>query len=298
MTTTVLKKGWNSMILLDAISQFEKYQISIDRSDKTVEAYRNDLLFFVKYLVDTYNCTPYLTDVTAEDIENYFYHLKMERGYSPASLKRKLAVFRTFYNFCNKKKYCTSNAAVHVETIKQEHREKGFLTSGEVLQLVEAIEHNLMKKIILTLYYTGLRISECINLTLEEIDFERNTIKIFGKGKKERIVPLNIKLKEILIDYLEHERPYSKTNNLFCTAASGAVSDSYVNKFVKKAVDKLGWNKEVTCHTFRHSFASNLVKKNVNVVQIQKLLGHTSLSTTTVYTHTRLEDLTAAVNQL
>ncbi|MEW9702597.1 tyrosine-type recombinase/integrase [Paenibacillus sp. SI8] len=286
------------MVLLEAIGQFEKYQTSIDRSEKTIEAYRNDLLFFVKYLVDAYNCTPYLTDVTSEDIEDYFFYLKKERGYSPASLKRKLAVFRTFYNFCNKKKYCNTNAAVHVETIKQEHREKEFLTSGEVLQLVDAIDHQLMKKVVLTLYYTGLRISECINLTLEEIDFKHNTIKIYGKGKKERIVPLNLKLKEILLHYIENERPYSKTNNLFCTAASGGVSDSYVNKLIKTAVDKLGWNKEVTCHTFRHSFASNLVKKNVNVVQIQKLLGHTSLSTTTVYTHTKLDDLTSAVNQL
>jgi integrase/recombinase XerD len=287
------------MFLYEAIEQFGKYQLTIDRSQNTIHAYKNDLHFFANYLVEAYNCKPYLTDVTAEDIEDYLNYLKESRDYTSASRKRKLAVFRTFFNFCIKKKYCLNNVAVDVESIKVKYQERLFLDEQEVMKIVDQIGHKLIRLVVQTLFFTGLRISECIQLKLEDVNFDRNEIKVMnGKGDKERLVPIHHKLLPLLQDYIENLRPYSRTDNFFSTQTSGKVSAPYVNKFISEAVSQLGWSKKISCHTMRHAFASNLVKRNIHVVQIQKLLGHTSLTTTSIYTHAKFDDLTAAVNQL
>jgi integrase/recombinase XerD len=283
----------------DAIEQFRVYQHSLDLTENTIHAYRNDLLFFSKYLSDTYNYTPYLTDVTTEDFENYLSHLKDRLGYTAASRKRKLAVFRTFMNFCMKKKYTFTNPAVLVDSIKVKHQERLYLDEKEVMQIIENITHPLVKLVVFTLYYTGMRISECIHLKLNDVHFERNEIRVVdGKGKKERLIPISHKLLPHIKQYKEHVRPYTKSDNFFCTATSGGISAPYVNRLLCEATRQLGWSLHVTCHTMRHAFASNLVKRNIHVVQIQKLLGHTSLTTTSIYTHAKFEDLALAVNQL
>lgn len=287
------------MLFNDAIEQFRIYQLSVDKSKNTVKSYNNDLLFFVRYLVEVFNCTPYLTDVTSDDLENYLSHLKDAKNYTSASRKRKLAVFRTFFNFCIKKKYCIVNAAVGVETIKVKHQERLFLDEKEVMQIVEKIEHDLIRLVVLTLFYTGLRISECINLKLEDVDLSKSVIKVVeGKGMKDRHIPIHNKLLPLLKDYKENARPYTVTDNFFSTPTSGKVSAPYVNKYIAEAAGKLEWTVKVSAHTMRHAFASNLVKRNINVVQIQKLLGHSSLITTSIYTHAKFEDLELAVNQL
>lgn len=287
------------MLYSTAVEYFRVYQHSLDLSENTIQAYGNDLCFFGKYLIHTYNYTPYLSDVTTEDFENYLVYLKDSLGYSSASRKRKLAVFRTFMNFCMKKKYIFSNPAVLVDSIKVKHKERLYLDEREVMQIIDQLSHPLISLVVITLYYTGMRISECIHLKLCDVNFERNEIRVVdGKGQKERLIPISHKLLPHLKNYKEHFRPFSKDERFFCTANSGAISAPYVNRFLAEATKKLGWPYHVTCHTMRHAFASNLVKRNIHVVQIQKLLGHTNLSTTSIYTHAKFEDLTVAVNQL
>lgn len=287
------------MLFTTAIEHFRIYQNSLDLSENTIQAYRNDLCFFSKYLIDTYNYTPYLTDVSTEDFENYLTYLKDNLRYSASSRKRKLAVFRTFMNFCIKKRYLVSNPAVLVDSIKVKHKERLYLDEKEVMNIIEQISHPLICLVVLTLYYTGMRISECIQLKLNDINFERNEIRIVdGKGRKERLIPISHKLLPHVKQYKENVRPYSKDDRFFCTANSGALSAPYVNRFLAEATKKLQLPYHVTCHTMRHAFASNLVKRNIHVVQIQKLLGHTNLSTTSIYTHAKFEDLAVAVNQL
>ncbi len=287
------------MLYTDAIEQFRIYQHSLDLSENTIQAYKNDLYFFAKYLIDSYNYTPYLTDVSTEDFENYLSHLKDNLGYTSASRKRKLAVFRTFMNFCMKKRYTLSNPAMLVDTIKVKHQERLYLDENEVMKIIGQVSHPLVSLVVLTLYYTGMRISECIHLNLDDVNFDRNEIKVIdGKGKKERLIPINHKLLPKLKEYRDSLRPSTKSDKFFCTANSGGISAPYVNRFLADATRRIGWSYHVTCHTMRHAFASNLVKRNIHVVQIQKLLGHTSLTTTSVYTHAKFEDLALAVNQL
>jgi integrase/recombinase XerD len=177
--------------------------------------------------------------------------------------------------------------------------ERTYLTEEEVVILTEELDHPLIQLVVKTLYYTGLRISECIHLTLDDVNFERNWIRVIeGKGGKDRTIPMNLKLKELLADYKENWRAEVETPYFFCTFKSGKLHRNYVNLVIRQALKRLDWNRKITAHTLRHSFASNLVKKEVNIVKIQKLLGHSSLTTTSVYTHTNLVELEDAVNHL
>lgn len=282
-----------------AIDLFIKYQITIERSPSTIQGYNNDLQYFRKYLINKYNIPPYLDDITNQDVEDYLYYLKNELGYTASSRKRKLASLRSFYKYCYQKKYCSQNITVDIQPIKQKQVERAYLTEHEVNTIVVAIEHPLIKLVIQSLYYTGMRISECLGLTLEDINFEKKYIHVInGKGGKDRIIPLNQKLADLLLDYKNNWRPDVGSDLFFCTEASGGLNRNYVNKVLQKTLKELNYDQKITAHTFRHSFASSLLKKNVDIVKIQKLLGHTSLVTTSIYTHTNLNELEEAVNHL
>jgi site-specific recombinase XerD len=286
------------MRLNEVILRFQKYQIALDRSEHTIHAYTNDLHHFGIYLAKAHNCAVYLEDITTEDIEEYLYHLKEEKEYKPASRKRKLAVLRAFYTFCYRKQFCIQNAAAEVEQIKIDHKERSYLTDEEVEKFIVSVEHRLMKLVIQTLYYTGLRISECVGLTLDDVDAAENVFHVKGKGGKGRMIPMHEKLKALLVDYRDNWRPERGTDNFFCTYQSGKLSRNYVNRIIKETRAQLGWKKPICCHSFRHAFSSSLVKRNVNIVKIQKLLGHASLATTSIYTHTSLDELYRAINTL
>ncbi|MGG3887330.1 tyrosine-type recombinase/integrase [Brevibacillus panacihumi] len=287
------------MLLTEAISEFKTYQIGMERSFNTIDAYQNDLIHLNKHLLERDNCPVYVEDISTEDLEDYLYFLKDKLGYQAASRKRKLGTIRAFFKFCYKKRFCEENVAAELETIRSEQKERTYLTDQEVQQIINVIEHPLIRLVIQTLYYTGLRISECTKLTLSDVDLAKEVILVReGKGRKDRLIPINQKLRVLLLDYKENWRPRRGTDNFFCTPYSGRLSPVYVNRVLSEAVDKLGWSQNITAHTFRHSFASNLVKQQVNIVQVQKLLGHTSLVTTSIYTHTNMTELSEAVNTL
>lgn len=166
-------------------------------------------------------------------------------------------------------------------------------------ELLKVIEHPLINLVVRTLYNTGLRISECLDLTIDTVDLENKVIHVIaGKGNKDRIVPISDKLYAYLKSYVDTDRPTVETDNFFATAKTGKLSPQYVNLMLAIATKTLGWNKKVTCHILRHSFASRLVEQDVNLVQIQKLLGHSSLKVTSIYTHSSIDKLKSAVNAM
>lgn len=186
-----------------------------------------------------------------------------------------------------------------MENIKFQQKERNYLTYEEVMELIEAIDHPLIKYIVETLFYTGMRVSECLNLKLEDVDISNNVIHVIeGKGGKNRDIPISKKLNERLTDYLCSYRCNIESDYFFSTQVSGSVTPRYVNYVISNTVKKLGWNKKVSAHTLRHSFASNLVKHNVSLVKIQKLLGHSNLKVTSIYTHSSIDELKDAVNLL
>ncbi len=150
-----------------------------------------------------------------------------------------------------------------------------------------------------TLIYTGLRITECLDLELADVDFQQDTITVrHGKGNKQRVIPLHSELKMYLQNYVQKWRVKGKTERLFLTERINNLSDVYVNKVLKETVEKLKWDKHVTCHVLRHSFASALVQNNVNIVAIQQLLGLANLKTTSSYTHIHQQTVDEGIETL
>lgn len=144
-----------------------------------------------------------------------------------------------------------------------------------------------------------MRISECTKLKLKYVDFKNEVIHIIaGKGNKDRDIPMSSKLIKLLIDYIKNKRLDVNSEFLFCTKRTGKLSPQYVNRQINEAVKRLGWDKHVSAHIIRHSFASRLVLKNVNIVKIQKLLGHSDLRVTSIYTHTSAKELKDAVDKI
>ncbi|WP_126428798.1 site-specific tyrosine recombinase/integron integrase [Brevibacillus marinus] len=287
------------MLLKQAIDTFLHYLTSLERSEQTTSGYKNDLKLFLRFLEKKYNCCTYLDEVTAADIEDYLLWLKEERNYAPASRARNLYTLRSFFAYAYKKELVKRNVALSVENIKLQQKERVYLTEEEVQQLLQTIQHDLIRLVAKVLYLTGMRISECLSLTLDAVDFEQKMIHVVaGKGNKDRLIPISDKLLPLLQHYVEHERPDTDSDLFFCTKKTGKLSPAYVNRVLREAAEQLGWKKKVTAHILRHSFASQLVKKDVNLVQIQKLLGHSSLKVTSVYTHSSLEQLSEAVNAL
>lgn len=285
------------MLFSEAIERFHKYQTTIERSPQTIRGYNEDLTLFSRYLQGKYNCPMYLEDITKQDVEDYLLLLRDEKGYQPASRKRILGSVRSFFNYAYRSEWCEKNVTATLEPIKCPQKERHFLTEDEVNQFVSAIQHQLIRLVVQTLYFTGMRISECLNLKIGDVDLEANVIHVVkGKGSKDRKIPINPKLKELLIDYGKNWRVESEY--FFATRISGTLSVTSVARVLRETTEALGWKKKVTAHILRHSFASKLVKNNVHLVKISKLLGHSSLKTTSIYVHSNLEDLQDAVNTL
>jgi len=282
----------------DVVDRFLQYLATIDRSPETIRGYSIDLTAFNRFLEKRYNGAVYIDEVSVEDIESFLEQLKSQ-GQAPPSRLRRLHTLRSFFTYACKKEWVNRNIALSVEPPKLQQKERTYLSEDEVKQLIEAIDHPLICIVVMTLYHTGLRISECLNLTCDTVDLENQLIHVVaGKGNKDRFVPISDKLLPVLKSYVRHQRPKTNSPYFFATAKTGTLSPVYVNLAIGKAVQKLGWKKKVTAHILRHSFASQLVKKEVNLVKIQKLLGHSSLKVTSIYTHSDLDELSEAVNVL
>ncbi|MCM3561806.1 tyrosine-type recombinase/integrase, partial [Brevibacillus borstelensis] len=205
------------MLLSQAIQQFDQYLSAIDRSEETRSGYQKDLTQLHRFLEERYNCPPYLEDIQLADLEAYLSWLKEEKGYAPASRSRNLYTLRSFYNYCYKKELVDRNIALSLENIKLPHKERQYLSEEEVNELVQAIDHDLIRLVVKFLYFTGLRISECLNLTVDDVDLERQMVHVRGgKGNKDRVVPLSEKIVPPLRAYLEKKRPQG-TDRFFAT---------------------------------------------------------------------------------
>ncbi|USG65359.1 tyrosine-type recombinase/integrase [Brevibacillus ruminantium] len=287
------------MLLMNAIHNFIQYLSSLERSQETITGYRKDLFLFTRFLESKYNCESYLDEITAYDIEEYLMYLKEKRNYAPASRGRNLHTLRSFFTYAYNKELVSRNVALSVEKIKVQQKERTYLTEEEVELLIKTIDHHLIRLVVIVLYMTGLRISECLNLTLDNVDLKNRVIHVVaGKGNKDRLIPISKRLVPLMDDYIRYHRPDTESPLFFCTKKTGMLSPVYVNRIITQAVTKLGWKKKVTAHILRHSFASQLVKNDVNLVQIQKLLGHSSLNVTSIYTHTDLDQLSEAIDTL
>jgi integrase/recombinase XerD len=285
------------MLFNQAIKSFIKHMELIDRSKETIRGYEGELISICNFITVKHNSPVYMEDINLQDLEDYLLYEK-NRGIASASRSRSLYIIKSFYKYCCKKDICPKNLADLLEPVKVQQKERAFITESEFNDLVNAIGHPVVRTVVQTMFYTGGRISELINLKLEDVDLKNKVLHIIeGKGKKDRDVPICDKLHCILTHYLAHIRK-SNSDRFFAIARTGKVSDSYINRHIHEAAYKLGWDKDISAHVLRHSFGTNLLEKGATIVSIQKLLGHANLAVTSRYLHQDMNKLSATVNLL
>lgn len=286
-----------SLLMHQAIQEFEEWIIRRGLSTETLRGYRMDVNQFSQWIAAAFNGPVLIDEITTKHLEGFVGFLSTTRNCQPRSVNRKLNVLSVFFQCMVKKKFLVENPLDDFERMKVLDKERIFLSKEEVESIIQAIDHPVIHYFIMTMAYTGIRVNECIHLTLKDVDFESNCVRVLnGKGGKNRVVPMNPQLKEQLQLYLSEHRPKTESLFFFALKKTGSVSSQYINKTLKLACKKTGIEKNVTSHILRHSFASYLVQKDTHVAVIQRLLGHASLKTTSIYLHVRQEEMQDAIN--
>ena len=246
----------------------------------------------LNYRLDLEEFGGFLKDVGVERIDylflrKYLARLK-EKGLAHKSINRKLSCLRSFFKFLLREGLLKANPMVSVSSPKQEKRLPVFLSEEEVVKLIESVlpkdERGLRDRALLeTFYSTGMRISEVVSLDIDDIDFLGNIVKVMGKGKKERIVPIGEHALSALRRYVGARKKESEA--LFLNKNSRRISSRGVRNIVQKYIRLAGLRQGISAHTFRHSFATHLLNRGADLRSVQELLGHANLSTTQIYTH-------------
>lgn len=281
----------------------EYLTVELGLSANTRQAYERDLRLFCKTL--GFKNSDALVNVSREQITGYMTQLK-EKGLAAATIARKLAAIKAFYRFMTAEGYMDTNPAEVVEAGTKGIKLPRVLSEDEVVRLLnqpdittsEGFRDRTMLEV---LYATGMRVSELINLTLERVDLNMKYIIAFGKGSKERIVPLGSVAAEFLQQYLEKVRPKlthagRNTNIVFLAFGGHELTRQRFWQIIRAYGRKANINKALTPHILRHSFATHLLDNGADMRSVQELLGHSDISTTQIYTHLtnkRLRDIYA-----
>jgi len=281
----------------------EYLTVELGLSANTRQAYERDLRLFCKTL--GFKNSDALVNVSREQITGYMTQLK-EKGLAAATIARKLAAIKAFYRFMTAEGYMDSNPAEVVEAGTKGIKLPRVLSEDEVVRLlnqpdITTAEGFRDRTMLEVLYATGMRVSELINLTLERVDLNMKYIIAFGKGSKERIVPLGSVAAEFLQHYLEKVRPKlthagRNTNIVFLAFGGHELTRQRFWQIIRGYGRKANINKALTPHILRHSFATHLLDNGADLRSVQELLGHSDISTTQIYTHLtnkRLRDIYA-----
>lgn len=270
--------------ILDYID-YLKYERNL--SPETISKYKYNLIVFEKYML---NKNINLFDVTQYDIMDFLTNYFKDKGVS--SKTNSITSINNFYIYLVKDKRIDINPCENIDRPKMKKRLPDVLTVNEVDKLLDIPLHTKEdyrdKAILEVLYATGIRISELTNLKMQDVDFANKVVRVFGKGSKERIVPINKYALKYLGMYLDIRGSFLKgklTDYIFLNSKGEAISRESFGLELNKIVKKQGLNKRVTPHMLRHSFATHMLNQGADLRSIQELLGHSDISTTTIYTH-------------
>ena len=276
---------WNK-----AIKEFKIY-LSIERSlsNNTVSAYISDIEKFAKHLK---NISP--LEVNRKNLMSFIDFLG-EKSISARSRARNLSSIKSFYNYLIFDNQLENNPCENIHSPKLDKKLPIFLSIEEVNKIIESVDLSQEngerdRNILETLYSCGLRVSELVNLKISNIDFNDQYIKIIGKGNKQRIVPINntlITYLNIYINNIRSKNNIKKGNEdfLFLNKRGTKLSREMIFLIVKKYIKIANIKKNISPHTFRHSFATHLVEGGADLRAVQEMLGHSNITTTEIYTH-------------
>ncbi|MFC1661942.1 site-specific tyrosine recombinase XerD [Gemmatimonadota bacterium] len=266
-------------------------------SDRTLSAYQRDLKRLLLFLQEQ-GC-PGPEKITAPQLRAFLFHLKDE-GLAATSIRRSLSAIRTYFSFLLEEGVLETDPSERLETPKTWRKLPGALSVEEVERLLSAPDpdhplHWRDRSILELLYATGVRVSELVDLRLTHLDLGQGFCTVFGKGSKERMVPIGGPALMALSRYLGEVRPRLEKGRgegaVFLNARGGSLSRSAVWSLVKASARKAGIDRRVSPHTLRHSFATHLLEGGADLAAVQELLGHADISTTQIYTHVDREYL-------
>jgi integrase/recombinase XerD len=273
--------------------------ISLERglSPHTQEAYRRDLARFAEYAEAKGVAAP--VDVTARLLREYVYHLK-DLGLSPASIRRNVSAVRTWFRFLTGDGIVVRDPSERLETPKRWLTLPDVLTVDEVQKLIASptLDDALVfrdRALLEIAYGAGLRVSEWITLGVRDLLLEDGLVRVFGKGSKERLVPIGRSAIGAVAVYLRELRPRLEKGEgkgiLFLNARGRPLTRMGAWKILRGHVERAGITKHVSPHTLRHSFATHLLEGGADLRAVQEMLGHVDIATTQIYTHVDREYL-------
>lgn len=272
-------------------------------SPRTCDAYKLDLERFVLFSSLKNARSP--LETSARVLREYVYHLK-DLGLAPSSIRRNISALRTYFRFLVNEGHITGDPSERLETPKKWRTLPDVLSVDEVEKLLGAVSLDeplaFRDRAMLELAYgAGLRVSEWISLSVRDVLLEDKLVRVFGKGSKERLVPLGRNAIGAVALYLRELRPNLEKGEgkgiLFLNARGQPLSRMGAWKILRKYVDIAGIKKLVSPHTLRHSFATHLLEGGADLRAVQEMLGHSDISTTQIYTHVDREYLRSVHKQ-
>jgi integrase/recombinase XerC len=275
-------------------------------SANTIESYRNDLTAFGEFIAHTGDLQP--GSISKDDLRSFLAHLFNE-GYSKKSVARKIASLRSFFKYLKRKHIIQQNPAANLATPKLDKRLPGFLDEPSMQHLLElpdrSNEDGLRDAAILEVFYsTGIRLSELVNLNISDIDRQNSLIKVTGKGRKQRIVPIGSTALQALDAYLRVRgsngvlpQNRADTHAVFLSGKRKRIYPQLVGSIVKHYIGEVSELEKKSPHVLRHTFATHMLNRGADLKAVKDLLGHESLSTTQIYTHVTTERLKKVYHQ-
>ncbi len=277
------------------LEKFLRYlEIEKNYSPHTLLNYSIDLRDFTAHTAET----P-LEKVNYLVLRKYLAYLK-ERGLKNRSIARKLASIRSFFRFLTREGYIKENPTLVLSSLKMDKNLPHFLTEEQMNDLIQAPDLKSKfglrdKAIIELLYSTGMRISEMTGLDVDSVDFISGVVKVAGKGKKERLVPVGDKAIGALREYLDKRKNQSK--KLFLNKNNTPLGARGVRVVLDKYIHLMALKEKISPHTLRHSFATHLLNRGADLRSVQELLGHANIATTQIYTHLTTQRLKEIYNK-
>lgn len=281
-----------------ALNSFYNYLISERRySEHTLTSYKLDIKQFKEFLVDVFEEGD-TVEVDYNQIRSWVISL-MEKELAKTSINRKISTLKAYYKFLYRKALIPKNPASRVHTLKKDAKLPEFVEEQNIARLLDQLSNvesfeELRDVLILELFYgTGMRLSELMALKEEDVRLDQKEIKVLGKGNKERLIPLNNTLLQLLPKYIrkKHDFLHNKSEFLVVTNAGKEVYKTFVYRTVRRYLSMINTQTKKSPHVLRHTFATHLLDKGADLNAIKELLGHTSLASTQVYTHNTLDKL-------
>jgi len=277
------------------LTEYINHLVEQGKSINTIKSYSHDIGLFFEY----FGIEPQI--ISRDQIAEYKEYLLKERNVDAKTINRRLSALKSYNEFLVKMGYQDSLVILGQDYIRIQKQltSPTSITKSEAIKFMERIRKNECDRnyyIVALLLNTGLRISEALNIELDDINFKRKNLKVIGKGSKQRIIPLNETAIEIIKKAIDDRKNYKYAYNvlgskyLFLSNKSEKLESSSVERIFNKH------SNVITCHSLRHVFATNFLENGGNLKALQQILGHGSLSTTQIYLHPSQDDIRKSMN--